>query len=61
MRGSAFTMLASLVIILNNAQQLFDFLGAAQPSVLTARLHRPWTRRHEFHIFSAHRREFLRS
>lgn len=29
-----------LVIILNNAQQLFDFLGTAQHSALRARLHR---------------------
>ena len=40
MRGSAFTLLAWLVIILNNAQQLFDFLGTAQHSALRARLHR---------------------
>lgn len=40
MRGSAFTLLAWLVIILNNARQLFDFLGTAQHSVLRARLHR---------------------
>lgn len=40
MRGSAFTLLAWLVIILNNAQQLFDFLDTAQHSALRARLHR---------------------
>lgn len=40
MRGSAFTLLAWLVIILNNARQLFDFLGTAQHSALRARLHR---------------------
>jgi len=40
MRGSAFTLLVWLVIILNNAQQLFDFLGTAQHSALRARLHR---------------------
>ena len=37
---SAFTLLAWLVIILNNARQLFDFLGTAQHSALRARLHR---------------------
>lgn len=40
MRESAFTLLVWLVIILNNAQQLFDFLGTAQHSALRARLHR---------------------
>ncbi len=40
MRGSAFTLLAWLVIVLNNAQQLFDFLGTAKHSALRARLHR---------------------